>query len=180
MEFREVVEKRRSVRRFTDELVSHEVLEDIVSVARYSPSWKNTQTVRYIVIEDKAIIEKIANDCVIDFEYNKNTLLKSNQMVIIATVAGRCGYERDGSFTTSKKEGWEMFDAGIAAQTFCLAAAEKGVGTCIMGIFDPEKVGEAISIPEGQIVSAIIPIGYPKFEPDKTPRKEVEALISYR
>jgi hypothetical protein len=59
-------------------------------------------------------------------------------------VTGRCGYERDGSFSTPKGDRWEMFDAGIAAQTFCLAAHEMGLGTVIMGVFDENKVNEVI------------------------------------
>jgi nitroreductase len=73
-----------------------------------------------------------------------------------------------------------MFDAGIAAQTFCLAAHDLGIGSCIMGIFDEAKVAELLQLPEGQTVSAIIPIGVPKFAPDPTPRKEVSDLLSYR
>lgn len=39
---------RRSIRKFTDEPVSHETLEKIISLAAYAPSWKNTQIARYI------------------------------------------------------------------------------------------------------------------------------------
>ena len=73
-----------------------------------------------------------------------------------------------------------MFDAGIAAQTFCLAAHEKGLGTVIMGIFDENKVGEVVEIPEGQTLAAIIPVGFPADrEVTCPPRKEAETLISF-
>ena len=71
-----------------------------------------------------------------------------------------------------------MFDAGIAAMTFSLAAYDKGVGSCIMGVFDDAKVAEAIGLEEGKTVAALIPIGFPKFTPDATPRKETADLIS--
>ncbi len=48
-----------------------------------------------------------------------------------------------------------------------------------MGIFDDDQVGEAVSIPEGQQVAAIIAVGYPKFTPEVPKRKSVEELISY-
>jgi nitroreductase len=94
-------------------------------------------------------------------------------------VEKRSGFERDGSCTTSKGSDWEMFDAGIAAQTFCLAANEKGLGTCIMGIFDDAAVAEAINLPEGQKVGALIAIGYPAEEPAAPARKEVEQLVQF-
>ena len=41
---------RRSVRQFADRPVSRELLEKVVSLASYAPSWKNTQISRYIAI----------------------------------------------------------------------------------------------------------------------------------
>ena len=71
-----------------------------------------------------------------------------------------------------------MFDAGIATQTFCLAAHDKGLGTCIMGIFDEEKIAETLNLPEGQKVGAVIAAGYPDIAPDAPPRKDTDALIT--
>ena len=94
-------------------------------------------------------------------------------------IHGRSGFERDGSYTTSKEDRWEMFDAGIATQTFCLAAHEKGVGSVIMGIFDEDKVAELISLEEGRKVAALIAVGYPDEEPALPKRKEVEELVRF-
>ena len=60
MEALQCIETRRSIRNFKDTPVPHEVLEKIVKEASYAPSWKNTQVVRYVVVEDKAIQEKMA------------------------------------------------------------------------------------------------------------------------
>ena len=53
---------RRSVRQFTDQPVPHELLEDVVALAAYAPSWKNTQISRYLAIEDPAMRETIASE----------------------------------------------------------------------------------------------------------------------
>ncbi|MBE9487716.1 MAG: nitroreductase family protein [Bacteroidetes bacterium] len=180
MDFNQCIKERRSIRNFTSQKVEHEKLERIIELARFSPSWKNSQTVRYIFVEDEQLKDKIANECVSGFVNNSNTIKKAPLLVVIATIKSRCGYERDGSFTTSKGDGWEMFDAGIATQTFCLASHSENLGTVVMGIFDEEKLGEAISLPENQKVSAIIALGYPT-EPVNTPkRKEVSELITYK
>ena len=47
MDFDACVKERRSVRRFTEEPVDHETIEKIIDLARFYPSWKNTQTTRY-------------------------------------------------------------------------------------------------------------------------------------
>lgn len=176
----ECLQTRRSVRRYTEDLLSHETFERIIDVARMAPTWKNTQTLRYILVQDADMIAKITEDCLLGFEHNAKTLSKCRNLVVLTQVNGICGYEKDGSFSTSKGTGWEMFDAGIAAQTFCLAAHEMGIGSCIMGVFDDAKVAEVIGLPEGQSVAALIPVGVPKFNPEPTPRKETKELISYR
>ena len=46
------IKTRRSVRKYTDEKVSKELIEELVAAAAYAPSWKNSQTTRYIAITD--------------------------------------------------------------------------------------------------------------------------------
>lgn len=180
MEALECIMTRRSCRKFKEEAVPHELVEEIVGVASYAPSWKNTQITRYIVIEDKEKLQRIADDCVLDFEYNKKTISRCPMLVIVTMVKNRSGYEKDGSFTTSKGDRWEMFDAGIATQTFCLAAHEKGLGSVIMGIFDEAKLAEVVSIPDGQQVAALVAVGYPVFQPEAPKRKEASELLSFQ
>ena len=59
MELQDCIRTRRSVRKFTDEPVSHALLEQIISLAAWAPSWKNTQISRYIAIEDPAALQTI-------------------------------------------------------------------------------------------------------------------------
>ena len=178
MNAKECLETRRSIRKYKTDAIPVDVLYDIVETAKYAPSWKNTQIARYHVVTNPALKEKIANECVCGFTFNTKTLLQAPAIVIVSYVTKRCGYERDGSFTTSKGDRWEMFNAGIATQTFCLAAHEKGLGTCIMGIFDEEKIAETLNLPEGQKVGAVIAAGYADIAPDAPARKDTDALIT--
>lgn len=180
METIKCIKERRSIRKFKAEPVAREVISEIVTAAAYAPSWKNTQISRYIVVEDEAVKAKIADECVLGFTYNAKTIKGAPQLVVVTYVAGRSGFEKDGSYTTSKEDRWENFDAGIAAQTFCLAAHDKGVGTVILGIFDDDKVREAADVPEGQKVAALIAMGYPEGDAPAAPkRKAAEELVSY-
>ena len=162
------IKTRRSIRKFKEEAVGRDTINAIVEAAAMSPSWKNTQITRYNIIEDKAILNEIADTCVLDFEFNQKTMIKN-----------RCGYEKDGSFSTSKGDRWEMFDAGIASQTFCLAAHDMGVGTVILGIFDEDKVAKAINLADTEKVAALIAMGYPDQECEAPKRKTVEELVRY-
>lgn len=171
---------RRSVRKYTEEQIPHDVLEQIVETASYAPSWKNTQVVRYTVVENPEMIEAICKDGLMGFELNQKTVGRAKTLVIVSYVEKRSGYEKDGSYSTSKEDRWEMFDAGIATQTFCLAAHAMGVGSVIMGIFDDAKVAEIIGLDENQTVAAVLAVGYPAFAPDVPPRKEVSKLLTFK
>lgn len=177
MDAKELLIGRRSVRSFEQRPVEAPVLEEIVSTAKYAPSWKNTQTVRYTAVLDADMRNEIAEHCVMDFALNQRTIRNAPVLVIVTSIKGRSGYERDGSFSTSKGEHWQSFDAGVAAQTFCLAAHLYGLGTVIMGIFDEEKLKERVGIPAEESVSAMIAIGYPEAVPHAPKRKETRELL---
>lgn len=179
MELKDCILNRRSIRRYSNRPVTREQVEQIVSLASYAPSWKNTQVARYIAITDHSLIEKLASECVLGFTHNADILRSCSVLVIQSIVNKRSGYERDGSFSTTQGTHWESFDAGLAAQTFCLAAQELGIGTCILGIFDEVKTAEALSLPEGQTVSCMIPMGFPAEEPNAPKRKEVSKLLRW-
>ena len=179
MDAKECLQGRRSIRRYTRQPIARETIERIIALSSYAPSWKNTQPARYTVVTDRAVIEKIANECVLGFAHNTSILLSCNALVIQSVLVKRSGYERDGSFSTSKGTHWESFDAGIAAQTFCLAAHEFGVGTCILGVFDDVKVAEAVNLPSTQAVSAMISMGYPAENPAAPARKSAGELTRY-
>ena len=173
------IKTRRSVRKFEDKKVPHEVLEQIVEAAAFAPSWKNSQTVRYIAVEDPALKERIATEATMNFTHNKDIISACPVLIVVVTKTGICGYEKDGSYTTSKKDKWEMFDAGIASQTFMLAAHEYGVGTVTLGIFD-EILGKILELPEGDNVSALLAAGYPESAPAAPKKKSVKELLSWR
>ena len=60
MEVLEAIRKRRSIRRFTDYYVTDDEIRELLEAARWAPSWANTQVWEFVVVRDKAQIEKIA------------------------------------------------------------------------------------------------------------------------
>lgn len=178
MDFLECVKGRRSIRKYKPDAVSEETLKNIVMAASFSPSWKNTQTTRYIIIRDKSKINELAERGVMNFEPNKATIMNAPAIILVTTITSRSGFERDGSFSTSKGTHWESFDAGLATQTLCLAAYNEGLGTVIMGIYDEAEVAKVVAIPDGQKLSAMVAIGYPREISAMPKRKDVGELIT--
>ena len=88
--------------------------------ASYAPSWKNTQTTRYIAITNEEVKARLATECCA--EHNAQIINGAPLLIATLIVDKRSGFERDGSFSTSRKDAWQAFDNGIATQTLCLAA----------------------------------------------------------
>ena len=179
MTVNECIKGRRSIRKFKADKIDHALLAEIVDAASFAPSWKNTQITRYIAIEGK-LKDKIAKEGTTPFPGNGNIIENAPMLIAVTVIKNRCGYERDGSFTTPRKDTWQMYDAGVASQTFCLAAYDKGVGSVILGIFDQAKIETLLGLSKDRELVALIPIGYPDEAPTAPKRKTVEDLLSFQ
>ncbi|CDA68704.1 MAG: nitroreductase family protein [Lachnospiraceae bacterium] len=179
MTAKECIKGRRSIRKFADTPVSRDVIADIVETASYAPSWKHTQITRYIAVEGE-LKDKIADECTSAYAKNGEIIKNAPMLIAVTFIKNRSGFERDGSYSTPKEGGWQMFDAGVASEAFCLAAYEQGLGTVIMGIFDEAKAASLLEVPEERELVALIPIGYPAESPAAPKRKSVEELLSFK
>ena len=178
MNVNECIKSRRSIRKYKPNAIDHSIIDSIVSTTSFSPSWKNTQITRFIAIEDQSILSTIAKCHVPD--YNAKIISQIPMLIAVSYIKGRCGFERDGSYSSKKGDRWQMFDAGVACQTFCLAAHEYGLGTVIMGVFDESGISSLLDIPKERELAALIALGYPDIEPSAPKRKTVEDLLQYR
>lgn len=179
MTAKECIKGRRSIRKFADTPVSRDVIADVVETASYAPSWKHTQITRYIAVEGE-LKDKIADECTSAYAKNGEIIKNAPMLIAVTFIKNRSGFERDGSYSTPKEGGWQMFDAGVASEAFCLAAYEQGLGTVIMGIFDEAKAASLLEVPEERELVALIPIGYPAESPAAPKRKSVEELLSFK
>ena len=178
MDVKECILGRRSIRTYSDKAVDDSIIEELVKEASYSPSWKHTQITRYIAVKDPAVKERIAKEGTTIWPGNGDIIAQAPVLVAVTVIKGRSGYERDGSFSTEREDRWQFFDAGIASQTFCLAAHEHGLGSVILGLFDIDTVKGILDIPEERELVALIPLGYPAEEPAAPRRKEVTELLN--
>ena len=173
----ECIRTRRSIRKFKAAPVDHSLLESLISDTSYSPSWENSQITRFIAIEDSSILDSIVQDYTPSF--NSDIIKQVPVLLAVTFVKGRSGFERDGSFSTKKGDRWQMFDVGVACQTFCLAAHNVGLGTVIMGIWDEDGITNLLKLPDDQELAALIAVGWPDVDPDVPMRKSVDELLTY-
>lgn len=174
-----MIKERRSIRKFKNEKVDREIMKEIVSICKWAPSWVNYQVARYTLVDDEEIIKQLATEGVNGFVYNMDTLKTAKGVAILSFIKGKSGKLDENEYATSKSNVWEVFDAGIACQTFCLAAHAKGVGTCIMGVINDESISKIVNLPEEETVAALIVYGYEDGHPTPTPRKDTDEIMRF-
>jgi nitroreductase len=169
MEFFDVLNSRRSVRRFSDRPVEDEKLTQLLEAVRQSPSWANMQCWRVVVVKDAAKREKLAELSFVESfflpkGYNANPARKGigEAPVVIVLCADPM---QSGDL---RGQDYYLTDTGIAAQSLMLAARALGLGTVFTGVFVEGKIRELLGIPSGIRVVGIFPVGYPL---DDTPKK---------
>ena len=176
MDVWEAIEKRRSIRAFKSTPIDQKILDAILEAGRLAPSWANTQTWRFVVVQDEAVKNQLADNACPP-ESRNNTVLKQAPVVIaVCSELNKAGF-RDGKASTNKEGSWFMFDAGIAAENMVLEAQELGIGTLYIGAFDAKKADDVLEVPEGYACVLLLPTGYADEQPEARPRKEMSEIV---
>lgn len=177
METLKCIETRRSIRKYLDKPIEKELVEKLVSEAQNAPTWKNAQTTRFTAVTDKAVLDEI---CTALPSFNSAIVSHCPLLMAISAVTKRSGFDGDGTPTTILGEAYTYFDCGATVQTFCLAANDFGVGTVILGIFEPMKIKALLQIPDSEDLVVLVACGYTDIEspaPQRRPLGDVLRMI---
>jgi nitroreductase len=181
MEALEAIKTRRSIRKYKPTPVDDKTLEPVLEAARWAPSWANTQCWRFVVVRDGDTKSKLADTLVgVSDKPNRASEAMRNAPVAIVGCAEtrKSGYSRgEPKRPVTDKGDWYMFDVALAMQNLVLAAHALGLGTVFIGAFDALKVSQILEVPEGFVVVAMTPLGYPDEEPEARPRKELAEIV---
>ena len=169
-EFNEVIHGRRSIRRYLSKEIPNETMQNVLEAARWAPSWANSQCWELVLVRDQKI-KKELQGTISDRNPSTNAVVDAPVLIALCGKLKSSGYYK-GSAPT-KFGDWFMFDLGLICQTLCLAAHAADLGTVIVGLFDHDKAGEIINLPDQHEVVALIPIGYSEQHPSPPKRKEV-------
>ena len=180
MEFHDCVRTRRSVRDFSPEPVDREVILDCLNAARLSPSSLNCQPWRFFVIDDPVLKSKVASAVC-------NPLLKINlharqAPVLVLVVSDLTGSANPLVRTALRRMGMIPYDIGAAVQTLCLAAADHGLGSCILGsIRNRQQLRSLLGLSSNQEIHLAVALGYPAAgqNGDSRNRLPLEELVTF-
>lgn len=177
MEFQNLVNQRYSVRAYRPDSVPEKALAACLEAARLAPSACNAQPWSFVVIDDPELKERTAAETLLSF--TKMNRWAAQAPVIVAVVAERPNWSSQAGAALKNKPFW-LVDIGIAAEHFCLQAADLGLGTCMLGWFDESAVKRLLKIPRGKRVPLLITLGYPvEKESREKQRKETSAMAFF-
>lgn len=170
---------RRTIRNYSPEGISNDLLYDILKAGCRSSTTGNMQVYSIIITRDsemkKALSplhfnQKMVTDAPViltfcaDFNrFNKWCLLRKAEP----------GYDNFLSFISA------ALDAVIVAQTVCVAAESRGLGICYLGTttYMAHKIIEILRLPKGVVPVAAISMGWPAENPEQVDRLPLEAVI---
>lgn len=172
MEFKEVLTKRRSVRKFLPTAPSHEVLLDIVHDANTAPSSRNMHTTRFMIIEDRETLDKIAEMR----DYGSGFMTSAPAAIVVMG-------------DTTKTDLWRE-NCAISATILQLSIVNHGLASCWVHVADRPRIHEMpdseraetflrtfLDIPEDWKVECVVALGYSDFEPKPLPEWDSESTI---
>ena len=169
MDFAKLAAERYSLRKFSDRPVEAEKLAAVLEAGRSAPTAHNFQPQRILVLQSPEALEKV--DGCTGAHFHPPVML-----VVAYDPAVSWKRETDG------KDHGEI-DAAIAATQMMLQAADLGLGTTYVGMFEPEKLHAAFPELEGLVPIALLPLGYPAegAHPSRlhADRKPMEELVKY-
>lgn len=112
MEYLDVLAARHSVRKFTDEAIPREQIDEMIEEARLAPSSRNSKSTGFMIVEDASTLEALSQMR----DYGSGLLAGAKAAIVVLG-------------DTTKTDLW-VENCSISATYLMLSAAAKGIGSC--------------------------------------------------
>ncbi len=198
MELLEVIQNRRSIRKFKPDEVPEEYIHQLIKAGRLAPSGTNLQPARYIVIKSEEARTKLKDctplpfvsaapaiiACCVDTNSITSTgermkELKEAQAFVDTPLNNADENYNKGkqSIDTASLKAYLNLNVAIAIDHITLRATDLGLGSCWVMMFDKEKVKALLNLEDRYDVLALLPIGYPDQTPKQRPRLDYNEVL---
>lgn len=174
MEFKEIISRRRSTRKFLAMTVEREKLQRILDAALVAPTSRNTRSTRFFVVQDKATLERMSQMR----DYGSAFMKDAAAAIVVA-----------GDRQTTDL--W-IDNCAIAATTIQLAVVDEGLASCWVHVNDrpclkdePEGakaddyLRSLLDIPAHYGILCAVALGYSDYEPKPLPEYEGEERVKW-
>ncbi|MBQ0060678.1 MAG: nitroreductase family protein [Bacteroidales bacterium] len=161
MDFKDLIKQRRSIRKFTEQEIDKEDVVTLMRAALMSPSSKSTRGWEFVLVDDKAMLERLSQT------REKGAELIAGAAMAIVVMAN-----------PEVSDVW-VEDASIAALNIQLQAEDLGLGSCWVqvrnrftadGVPTDDAIHELLGIPANLRVLNMVAVGYKAME--RNPQNE--------
>jgi len=151
--------KRTSVRNFSEEPISKEMIYNIIKAGTYAPSSGNMQPWEFVIVQSyknkKQLIKSTFKGFYSKHSENQHWLLNAPVIIVICT-----NFRRTASRYGILSEKWGPIDTANAVQNMILTAAENNLGTCWVGGIVESEIRSLLNLPHYVNPLGLLPIGY--------------------
>ena len=141
--------KRRSIRKYTEQFVSDELVKKLLEAAMSAPSAGNERLWHFVVVRDKSILEKLSS-------ISRNAYMIKDASVAFVVCA---------DLNLEIKKGMWVQDCSAATENILIEVEDLNLGAVWVGVYPRDDrvatVKSTINLPINIIPLSIIPVGYP-------------------
>ncbi|WP_148254453.1 oxygen-insensitive NADPH nitroreductase [Aidingimonas lacisalsi] len=175
----ELLKSHRSIRKFTDRKISHELLLELIQAGQSAATSSHVQAYSVIHVTTPAKREKIA-----ELAGGQDYIATCSDFLVFCADMKRPteASERTGANVVRGMTEQLLVanvDTALMAQNVAIAAESEGLGICYIGGIrnNPQAISDLLQLPEHVYPVFGMCLGYPAHEPDVKPRLPVEAIL---
>ncbi|MDI6785376.1 MAG: nitroreductase [bacterium] len=159
----ELIKSRRSIREFTQEEVSEDLIEKIIEAGKWAPSGLNNQPWRFLIIRKQDKIEEISK-----YTKYKKTVNSAKVLIIVFL-------DKGSSYNYIK----DVQAIGACIQNMLLFIHELGLGACWIGeiLNQSEELNRYLRVKDNLELMAVLVIGHPVKKERKSSRRDIQDLV---
>ncbi|MGC9514400.1 nitroreductase family protein [Methanocrinis sp.] len=169
MNFKEVLEGRRSVRRYSDRPVSRDTILSLLEAAETAPSAGNLRAREYYVVISPELRSALSVAA-----FGQEHLAAAPVVVVVCADPARSG-TRYGD----RGQLYSIQDAAAATTCLLLAARDLGLGSCWTGAFDEMVARDLLNLPRRLVPTAMVSIGWPDERPAPPPGRDMTEAVHW-
>lgn len=173
------MKQRRTIRRYQEKDVTPALLNELMEIACRASTVGNMQTYSVVITRDAAMKEKLS-----PAHFNQPMVKKAPVVLTFCVDLNRFSKWCDQRQAIPGYDNLQWFvtgavDALLAAQTFCVAAEEKGLGICYLGTttYNPNQIIDALQLPKLVFPITTVTLGWPDELPEQVDRLPLEAIL---